>query len=647
MGDIYNLCRKTIVWLGPDAQDLGSIEWILGEAGEALMKLSQTGEGGGEAPDTSRPHWLSGKNIMDETFWHEVGVKIPPIEIHEKTQNLRPVAQQMMKRGAQTQERASLCLVWMAWCQFFESRSWFHRAWVMQEAASFGGAYIVAGTLHVAWERLFDMDRTLCWAGHYQTFIHILAPALGLEDTIHGPQYDMYLAWYRILYKLHFPEQVQKSIGEHGNSLFFSIMELLMRHSWKKKATVPRDKYACILGIAHQTMPRLEIPSNLIDWLVMPRGESASETFLHLHRVLICADRFRALKMLRLVHHASNAKMVGSPSWIVDWAAENVPDPLDYGRFRLLEAGIYAPQSPTLNVGRDEMIRVSVGGSSLRVEAVALSKVQSVFPTRVTATSHALSAVLEVLSLFGPTYAKTGEPLEAALFGAMTASNPPDGFDRSQLDIFCDLLANATIRGLSKLWADGLTAKRLVTTDGLYYWSFTLPGGSIAPPNLENEDFVGLHTFPQPITGRKRGASSLATSLLRAKKALSLAIAHLTGGTQRDEVGEIPGFTWSPPLSPQELTLQAYHRRVLPGRALLATDDGFLGLGPGIAQAGDELWLVSGRSSPCILRAVPEVRVNGGVGKYWFVGEAWVHGLMDGQGVTEGNKDSFTQIELV
>ncbi|KAK1826000.1 heterokaryon incompatibility protein-domain-containing protein [Podospora conica] len=647
MGDIYNRCRKTIVWLGPDAKDLCAIEWVLGEAGEALMKLAHP-EGGEDGDRDRRKHWLSEKDIMSPAFWHEVGVKVPPIEIHTNTENLRLIAQGMMQEDAETQERISLFLVWMTWCQFFNSRSWFHRAWVMQEAASLPGAYIAVGTLLIPWERLFDMDRSLCWAKHYNTFIAIVAPGFGLEDKIHGPQTDMYLAWYRVLYKLHFPEQVQKSFGGHGNDLFFTVMEFLMRHSWKKKATVAADKYSCILGIAHRTMQKLEIPDNLLDHLVVVNGESASKTFLYLHQVLFDAEPFRALQMLRFVHHASDASMMASPSWIVDWAAAKVPDPLDYGRHKLWDAEINAPQLPTFNIGRDDkMVRIAVSGASLCLDAVPLSKVQLVFPTRITATSHALSAVLGILSLFGPTYAKTGEPLEAALFGAMTASNPANGFDRAQLNMFCDLVANAIIQGIRNQWDNGLTVKHLVSPDGLDYWSLAAPGSStVASLNLDADDFVGLHTFPEPIPHREKN-STLVAALLRAKKAMSSAIAYLTGGTQKDEVGEIPGFTWTPDVSVEQLALKAYHRRILPGRALLSTDDGFLGLGPGIAQPGDELWLITGRTCPCILRAVPADHAKGGEGKYWFVGEAWVHGLMDGQGVTEENKDSFTEIELI
>ena len=356
---------------------------------------------------------------------------------------------------------------------------------------------------------------------------------------------------------------------------------------------------------------------------------------MRLQTILLCADRFRSLALLRLVHHASNEAMTRSPSWVIDWAADDTPDPFDYGRQRLSNGGIDAPQIPEMISRSDGMAIAAISDARLCVDALCLSTVKDSFRTRIAPTSHALSAVLEVLSLLGLTYEKTGEPLEAALFAVMTASNCPEGFGQSNLDHICNLIANTTVSGLYGLWAKGLTAKSATMESGGVFWSIT---GRDADETQE-EDWLGTHIFPPRSS---TSPSNLVKALGRAETALSIVVAYITGSSWQAE----PGWTWETPLSPAEITLQAYQQRILRGRALFVTGDGLLGLGPGIAQADDELWLIAGRRVPCLLRRVPESK-GGGRDKYWFVGEAWVHGIMDGEWMEDGVAPVFKRIELV
>jgi len=66
-------------------------------------------------------------------------------------------------------------------------------------------------------------------------------------------------------------------------------------------------------------------------------------------------------------------------------------------------------------------------------------------------------------------------------------------------------------------------------------------------------------------------------------------------------------------------------QRSMASRVLFCTDDGLLlGLGPAEMQAGDELWVLSGAKTPSVLRPTA-------TGRYRFLGEAFVYGLMHGQ----------------
>lgn len=61
-------------------------------------------------------------------------------------------------------------------------------------------------------------------------------------------------------------------------------------------------------------------------------------------------------------------------------------------------------------------------------------------------------------------------------------------------------------------------------------------------------------------------------------------------------------------------------------RQLFRTDGGLLGNGCEDVEVGDEVWILKGASMPMVLRGL-------GDGRYRFVGEAYVHGVMHGEGI--------------
>lgn len=79
---------------------------------------------------------------------------------------------------------------------------------------------------------------------------------------------------------------------------------------------------------------------------------------------------------------------------------------------------------------------------------------------------------------------------------------------------------------------------------------------------------------------------------------------------------------------------------VWPLRRVASTANGHLGLVPRTAQAGDEIWLFGGGRTPYILRPTAEQR------QYIFVGEAYVHGIMDGE-AAQGKSSDFGLIQLM
>jgi hypothetical protein len=78
-----------------------------------------------------------------------------------------------------------------------------------------------------------------------------------------------------------------------------------------------------------------------------------------------------------------------------------------------------------------------------------------------------------------------------------------------------------------------------------------------------------------------------------------------------------------------------------PLRRLFTTPQKWLGLGPESLEQNDEVWLLKNANVPFILR--PD-----GDSQYTLVGEAYVHGIMQGQLIdAPGGTEGFREIQIV
>lgn len=81
-------------------------------------------------------------------------------------------------------------------------------------------------------------------------------------------------------------------------------------------------------------------------------------------------------------------------------------------------------------------------------------------------------------------------------------------------------------------------------------------------------------------------------------------------------------------------------------RVLLRTGQGCLGLGPARTRPGDQIWLFAGARVPFVLRPISTTAaVEGSPGRFQFVGECYVDGIMFGEAV-EGKTVTFDPIEI-
>jgi hypothetical protein len=77
------------------------------------------------------------------------------------------------------------------------------------------------------------------------------------------------------------------------------------------------------------------------------------------------------------------------------------------------------------------------------------------------------------------------------------------------------------------------------------------------------------------------------------------------------------------------------------GRLLFVTGSGDLGMGPPVLEVGDEVWILTGADVPLILRP------SASSGEYRLVGEAYVHGIMQGEALADVQENDLREVILV
>jgi hypothetical protein len=78
------------------------------------------------------------------------------------------------------------------------------------------------------------------------------------------------------------------------------------------------------------------------------------------------------------------------------------------------------------------------------------------------------------------------------------------------------------------------------------------------------------------------------------------------------------------------------------GRRLFKTENGHIGLGPETMQEGDLVWMICCAKIPYVLRST-----GGEEGQFTLIGEAYVHGFVNGEMVEQGLGERLVDIQLV
>jgi hypothetical protein len=544
---------------------------------------------------------------------------------------------------------------WQALVAFFR-RAYFRRAWIVQEVALARNIIFVCGSAVVSWEGLLKCSQYLTLTGASQQLDIITSYFSSLSDRMaRRPLNPTGATLSSLAIMKSIPAAPRGTSNIHWGELLIPI-----NIGRGFIATDPRDHFYSALGIVKDII-RQRYPLGLIqsslDQLPVPDYAKSVEDVYTEFAIwqLEVSQNLLLLAMVEDRSHRSPDLLETLPSWVPDQTVPVMPYPLhmDANPPGWDPAG---PGSSGIGVPIEEGVLMIRGGFFETIKHVA-----DPF-NDMAATNNWLSILNLVKPLLGFKYPLSNSAYADVLWRTMTADS-----DRSH--------GGGTYRNYP---ADPALAQAfnewLITRVFFYEGSIADNQHFHTESYLKVERMLLLAVWDQicedPGAFKSESAFHNDTEenelrlyndhereVFRAKK--QSAISRGTILTSLVEVfrADTSGTFFTPlqilrtlglidsPNNQERIEMIkrkdafiAAAKTIIQSRRLFLTDGNYLGIGAQSAQIGDQVWIVSGPSTPFVLRPMQN-------GRYKLIGEAYVHGIMRGEAVAAG-KIRFCDIEL-
>ncbi|KAK6080478.1 heterokaryon incompatibility protein [Seiridium cupressi] len=497
--------------------------------------------------------------------------------------------------------------VWKGLIHLFQ-RTWFDRAWVLQEIALSQDAVVLLEPDPLPWNDLVQCSWFLRGSGvaaiisKYQDDhnpINDSSPLIGQSAvTINSLNTWRSKPWDE--FDFHIPlfgDLKNPKVVTH----FLFIALVTCRRS---RATDVRDKVYSLLGIIGAVAKHLELPMLHLKADYDPKSTSAT-VFTDATKVIIrdCDH----LRILGCVGQAARKPTRDLPSWVPDFAEDNASNPIGSIHRTVNGPRLDAPKDRTY--GQKKFF---TDGNYLRVTGVQIGRIIASSESNPTGWTKGLKLLLDR----AVTYAPTGQGRIEAFWRTMICD--VDRFNhpliREMGDSFMCWMAGMIIRGLTD---DILSGVNPLTSLNAYRFIQGFEADQDAD-QMPSFAFVGECSRNAGFTPNDSGSVQVDT------EALLLA------------------------LSPGKL-YEASAVLTLSNRGFFVTDEGHFGLGPKSLEVDDTVFIVSGCPTPLILRG--ELAEEGDSNmrlrdsRYELIGEAYVHGVMHGEAI--GEDTEWVEICLV
>ena len=519
---------------------------------------------------------------------------------------------------------------WEALAALFQ-RQYFRRLWVVQENVLSKTVICYCGTVKIPFEKFGTAAQLLEYRNQQMGFppssmyVPLNEAVRSIEKSV-----AQLVDWKGILQY----DVKAKKLGQFNE-------ETLILHTWTYRATDPRDKIYGLYGLVsrHSSTP--------MEWKVDYK-KSTEQVFAEASkRIMIDSGE---LKWLCLVFDHSKRQIATLPSWVPDYS-------LPFTTMRCASyraAGKFLVPSP--------LFSLSEPWNQLTIHGVRIDTVIRTGTTTAGATDHHRffdPSWIELALLIPSKYQHTNQPRSEALWRTLCMNQnlkqvpPAPPHYRSG---FHDMIARMLVR---VAWREAyisrqkpelgysLSLKHAVDFV-LQMWSrppysdlsidfierdFSSPSHKLYDQNHQclHATLLKVHVLSM-IEGHDACTPAL-EHLLEAEKILD---AREVG--RQDPVIEL----YSPKRSVSEFVTSC--QTTVGGRRLFVTSRRFLGLGPRGMKEGDGVWVLPGTGALFILRQRDDSDSNDK--RYMLIGEAYVHGLMDGEAV-DGKEVDLEEVVLV
>lgn len=276
MGRIFETAQKVIAWLGPEDQTTNDVF-------TAIERLS------------SIPREKYNNCVIPEDLW------MP--ESYISKLGISPLTQDH----------------WLAWVTFFH-RPYFQRVWIVQEIALAKEIFLVCGSRVFSWEQLSAAWQFVGYSG-WAVLLHteqmrygnVLTKDLGVYQRMIESKSDFGVnAWNMI--------HTKNAVVESGKQ--WTLAHLLSRHR-KCKCKDPRDMLYALIRLARKNHRPFDTQPQLLE---VSYEISPQQLYTRTARSLLLA--WGDLSLLSRREESSETRMPGLPSWVPDYSAELMPEPL-------------------------------------------------------------------------------------------------------------------------------------------------------------------------------------------------------------------------------------------------------------------------------------------------------------------------------
>ncbi|CAF3489976.1 unnamed protein product [Fusarium graminearum] len=481
--------------------------------------------------------------------------------------------------------------------------NWFARVWVIQEVSLTNDVVILCNKKFTRFDCVGYTAAFLHYSGFFQATLDLVPkdrPGIYLRGDLylfHAERIQLLREWCkgdksqwnRTLETIDFEAGLNDKRGKSAEMVLLRFLFTL----FGLQASDPRDVIYGLGGIMRHMAAKdgLSMPSEFEpDYDIDIR-----DLLLNVARKIIEATD--SLVYINLVKCPSMRQTLELPSWVPDFPAVlfNTLSSAQFRSIGTINSSKHVPHSPNTRP-------FSIDGNILNVSGIRLGRVNKIGETYIETLQGQRAMSADVLLSMDETYPYTGQPSDEVFWRTL---------------IWDTDFTNRPAKSIQLKDFQRAILEEIVHPLRVFHREAESPsaGETLVLKYLSGMSYLDDIAAKFP--------SSIFPSLNLVRSCLSF-LPQEQVDLNDEEVQMLKQVISRHSMPPGSIMASTYinHRPIL-------TDTGYLGLGFDSCKIGDEVWVVAGSPAPVVMRSTDDEN------EYFMVGEAYVHGAMQGEAVTD------------